>query len=43
MLAGVGDADRFGLNKRGNLNLRGVGEGAGLGVGVGDASAVSFL
>jgi hypothetical protein len=40
---GVGDADLFGLNKRGNLNLRGVGDGTGVGVGVGDASAVAFL
>jgi hypothetical protein len=43
MPAGVGDADRFGLNKRGNLNLRGVGDGTGVGVGVGDASVVDFL
>jgi hypothetical protein len=43
MPAGVGDADLFGLNKRGNLNLRGVGDGTGVGVGVGDASAVAFL
>src|SRR5207249_9091345 len=43
MPAGVGDADLFGLNKRGNLNLRGVGDGIGAGVGVGDASAVAFL
>ena len=43
MPTGVGDADRFGLNKRGNLNLRGVGDGTGVGVGVGDASAVAFL
>jgi hypothetical protein len=40
MLAGVEDADRFGLNKRGNLNLRGVGDGTGVGVGVGDASTL---
>jgi len=43
MPTGVGDADLFGLNKRGNLNLRGVGDGTGVGVGVGDASAVAFL
>jgi hypothetical protein len=43
MPAGVGDADLFGLNKRGNLNLRGVGDGTGVGVEVGDASAVAFL
>jgi len=43
MLAGLGDADRFGLNKRGNLNLRGVGDGTGVGVGLEDASAVAFL
>ena len=43
MPSGVGDADLFGLNKRGNLNLRGVGEGTGVGEGVGDASAVAFL
>jgi hypothetical protein len=43
MPAGLGDGDLFGLNKRGNLNLRGVGDGIGVGVGVGDASAVAFL
>ena len=43
MPAGVGDADLLGLNKRGNLNLRGVGEGTGVGVGLGDASVVAFL
>ena len=43
MPAGVGDADLFGLNKRGNLNLRGVGDGTGVGVGLGDASAIVFL
>jgi hypothetical protein len=43
MLTGVGDADLFGLNKRGNLNLRGVGDGTGVGLGVEDASAVAFL
>jgi len=43
MPAGVGDADLLGLNKRGNLNLRGVGDGTGVGAGVGDASAVAFL
>jgi hypothetical protein len=43
MPAGVGDADFFGLNKRGNLNLRGVGDGTGVGAGVGDASAVAFV
>ena len=41
--AGLGDADLFGLNKRGNLNLRGVGDGAGVGVGLGDASTIGFL
>ena len=41
MPIGVGDADLFGLNKRGNLNLRGVGDGTGVGVGVGDT--VAFL
>ena len=34
---GLGEADLFGLNKRGNLNLRGVGDGTGVGVGLGDA------
>jgi hypothetical protein len=43
MPTGVGDADLFGLNKRGNLNLRGVGDGTGVGVEVGDASTVAFL
>jgi hypothetical protein len=43
MPTGVGDADLLGLNKRGNLNLRGVGEGTGVGAGVGDASAVAVL
>jgi hypothetical protein len=43
MPTGVGDADLLGLNKRGNLNLRGVGDGTGVGVGLGDASAVVFL
>jgi len=43
MPAGLGDADLFGLNKRGNLNLRGVGDGTGVGVGLGDASATAFL
>ena len=43
MSAGLGDGDLFGLNKRGNLNLRGVGDGTGVGVGLGDASAVAFL
>jgi hypothetical protein len=43
MPAGLGDADLFGLNKRGNLNLRGVGEGTGVGVGLGDASTIAFL
>jgi hypothetical protein len=43
MPAGLGDGDRFGLNKRGNLNLRGLGDGTGVGVGLGDASAVAFL
>ena len=37
MPAGLGEADLFGLNKRGNLNLRGVGDGTGVGVGLGDA------
>ena len=41
--AGLGDADLFGLNKRGNLNLRGVGDGSGVGVGLGDASTIGFL
>jgi hypothetical protein len=41
MPTGVGDANLFGLNKRGNLNLRGVGDGTG--EGVGDASAIAFL
>ena len=40
---GLGDADLFGLNKRGNLNLCGVGDGTGVGVGLGDASAIGFL
>jgi hypothetical protein len=40
---GVGDVDLFGLNKRGNLNLRGVGDGTGVGVGLGGSSAVVFL
>jgi len=40
---GLGDADLFGLNKRGNLNLRGIGDGTGVGVGLGDASAIGFL
>jgi len=31
------------LNKRGNLNLRGVGDGTGVSVGLGDASAAAFL
>jgi len=37
--AGLGEAELFGLNKRGNLslNLRGVGDGTGVGVGLGDA------
>ena len=35
--AGLGEGDLFGLNKRGNLNLRGVGDGIGVGVGLGDA------
>jgi hypothetical protein len=45
MPAGVGDADLFGLNKRGNLilNLRGVGDAIGVGVGLGGTSAVVFL
>ncbi len=43
MPAGLGEADLFGLNKRGNLNLRGVGDATGVGVGVGDASAAAFL
>ena len=43
MPAGLGDADLFGLNKRGNLNLRGVGDATGVGVGLGDASAIVFL
>ena len=43
MPTGVGDADLFGLNKRGNRNLRGVGDGTGVGAGVGDASTVAFL
>jgi hypothetical protein len=43
MPTGVGDDDLFGLNKRGNLNLRGVGDGTAVGAGVGDASAVAFL
>ena len=39
---GLGEAELFGLNKRGNLNfgnlnLRGVGDGTGVGVGLGDA------
>ena len=44
-LAGLADGDRFGLNKRGNLNLnlRGVGDATGVGVGLGDTSAVVFL
>ena len=41
--AGVGDADVFGLNKRGNLNLRRVGDETGVGVGLGDTSAAVFL
>jgi hypothetical protein len=43
--AGLGEADLFGLNKRGtlNLNLRGVGDATGVGVGVGDTLAVVFL
>jgi hypothetical protein len=41
--AGVGDVDLFGFNKRGNLNLRGVGDATGVGVGLGDISAVVFL
>ena len=41
--AGLGEADFFGLNKRGNLNLRGVGDGTGVGVGLGDARAAAFL
>jgi hypothetical protein len=40
---GVGEASLFGLNRRGNLNLRGVGDGTGVGEGVGDASVVVFL
>jgi hypothetical protein len=43
MAAGVGDGALFGLNKRGNLNLRGVGDGTGVGVGLRDASATAFL
>jgi hypothetical protein len=43
MPAGLGDADLLGLNKRGNLNLCGVGDGGGVGVGLGDASAIGFL
>jgi hypothetical protein len=35
--AGLGEGDLFGLNKRGNRNLRGVGDGTGVGVGLGDA------
>ena len=42
-LAGVGDVDLFGLNKRGNLNFRGVCDGTGVGVGLGGISAVVFL
>ena len=41
--AGLGDADLFGLNKRGNLNFRGVGDGTGIGIGVGEASVIAFL
>jgi hypothetical protein len=40
---GLGEADLFGLNKRGNRNLRGVGDGTGVGVGLGDAWAATFL
>jgi hypothetical protein len=43
MPTGVGDANLFGLNKRGNLNFRGVGDGTGVGVRVGDASAVALV
>jgi len=48
MPAGLGDADLFGLNKRGNLNcgnLNWWGDGVttGVGVGLGDASAIAFL
>jgi len=42
MPSGLGDADLFGLNKRGNLNLRRVGDATGVGVGLGDASATAF-
>ena len=40
MPSGVGDADLFGLNKRGNLNLRGLGDAAG---GLAATSTVGFL
>ncbi|HEU0209719.1 MAG TPA: hypothetical protein VFQ78_12170 [Candidatus Udaeobacter sp.] len=43
VLAGVGDAGLLGLNKRGNLNLCGVGEGAGVGVALGVGSVIAFL
>ena len=33
----------MGLNKRGNLNLRGVGDATGVGVGLAGTSAVVFL
>ena len=43
MPAGLGDADLFGLNKRGNLNFRGASVAAGVGVGLAASSAVVFL
>jgi hypothetical protein len=43
MPAGVGDAGLFGLNKRGNLNLRGFGDGSGVGAGFAGGPAVVSL
>ena len=43
MPTGVGDASLFGLNKRGNLNLRGFGDGSGVGVGFAVGLAVVSL
>jgi len=40
---GLADGDLLGLNKRGNLNLRGVGDATGVGMGLAGTSAVVFL
>jgi hypothetical protein len=40
---GLADGDLLGLNKRGNLSLRGVGDATGVGAGLAGTSAVVFL